>query len=101
MATHESLNRLRSARHAPVRVENAALLEIAALDDQHERSMVRALLDQVFAREEPSTRVLAVLRYVDGMTWDEVAEVSGMSVSGVRKRLRQLQGRALALVERA
>ena len=33
---------------------------------------------------------MAVLHYVDRMTLEEVAEEMGMSVSGVRKRLRGL-----------
>ena len=34
---------------------------------------------------------MAVLHYVDGLTLEEVAEETGMSVSGVRKRLRGLR----------
>ena len=34
---------------------------------------------------------MALLHYVDGMTLEEVAEEVGMSVSGVRKRLRGLR----------
>lgn len=99
MATHESLNRLRSARRAPLNLDRAALLEVAALDDAAECSLVRSLLDRVFEREAPSTRVIAVLRHVDGLTWEEVAEVSGLSVSGARKRLRHLSVRAAKLLE--
>ncbi len=36
---------------------------------------------------------MAVMHWVDGMTHEEVAREFGMSVSGVRKRLRQLQAR--------
>jgi RNA polymerase sigma-70 factor (ECF subfamily) len=36
---------------------------------------------------------MAVLHYVDGMTLEETAETVGLSVSGVRKRLRSLQAR--------
>jgi len=34
------------------------------------------------------------MHYGDRMTWKEVARAVGMSVSGVRKRLRSLQARA-------
>jgi RNA polymerase sigma-70 factor (ECF subfamily) len=34
---------------------------------------------------------MAMLHYVDGMTLAEVADEVGMSVSGVRKRLRGLR----------
>ena len=46
---------------------------------------------QDLAREKPSTRVIAVLHLVDGMTLEEVAREVGLSVSGVRKRLRMLK----------
>jgi RNA polymerase sigma-70 factor (ECF subfamily) len=34
---------------------------------------------------------MAVLHYVDGMTLEQVARECGLSVSGVRKRLRALR----------
>jgi RNA polymerase sigma-70 factor, ECF subfamily len=40
-----------------------------------------------------STRVMAVLHYLDGLTLEEVSAEVGLSVSGVRKRLRGLQER--------
>ena len=34
---------------------------------------------------------MAVLHYVDGLTLEQVAAETGLSVSGVRKRLRKLR----------
>ena len=39
---------------------------------------------------------MAVLHFVDGMTYQEVARETRLSVSGVRKRLRDFRARALA-----
>ena len=36
-------------------------------------------------------RLIATLRYIDGLTLGEVAQEVGMSLSGVRKRLRSLR----------
>lgn len=41
---------------------------------------------------------MAILHYVDGMTLQEVADEVGMSVSGMRKRLRGLRARLHDLV---
>ena len=41
---------------------------------------------------------MAILHYVDGMTLQEVADEVGMSVSGVRKRLRGLRAELHELV---
>jgi RNA polymerase sigma-70 factor (ECF subfamily) len=38
-----------------------------------------------------NTRYMAVLHYIDGLTLEETAQETGMSVSGVRKRLRRLK----------
>ena len=52
------------------------------------------MLGKLFGSDDPlaaSTRSLAVMHLVDGMTLEEVARESRLSVSGVRKRLRGLQ----------
>jgi RNA polymerase sigma-70 factor (ECF subfamily) len=91
IATNVSLNRLRTtARRAETR-DDEVLMNIAAADDVEERSAARRLLDRIFKRHPESTKVMAVLHYVDGLTLEEVARETALSVSGVRKRLRTLQ----------
>jgi RNA polymerase sigma-70 factor (ECF subfamily) len=101
VATHVCLNRLRTRRRRPEDGGDADVLElIAAVDDGVGTSPLRRALDRVFANEPPSTRTMAVLHYVDGLTLDETAAEMGMSVSGVRKRLRVLKARIATLPER-
>lgn len=97
IATRVSLNQLRNRRRHPEDRDESLLAQIACLDDAEERLGVRSLLSRIFEREAPSTRVMATLHWVDGMTYKEVAQVVGLSVSGVRKRLRQLQKQSLHL----
>jgi RNA polymerase sigma factor (sigma-70 family) len=97
IATNVCLNRLRGERRHPETAEDELLLSIAAEDDGARRTESRSILDRIFAREVPSTRVIAVLHLVDGMTLEEVAAEVGLSVSGVRKRLRTLKARAAEL----
>ena len=98
-ATNLCLNRLRSERRRPGDAaqagqgDEALLLRIAALDEPGGLSEARSLLGKLFSREQPSTRTIAVLHLLDGMTHEEVAAEVGLSVSGVRKRLRVLQER--------
>jgi len=99
MATGVSLNRLRSRRRHPEHPGDALLADIAAAEDPEELSAARRLLARLFDDEQPSTRVMATMHWVDGMTHAEVAEAFGMSVSGVRKRLRELQARVQSLPE--
>lgn len=99
MATNICLNRLRARRRRPEESDTPLIETIARADDAHERIDARDLVDRLFARDRASTRVLAVCHFVDGMTLAETAEISGMSVSGVRKRLRRLRALGLALRE--
>lgn len=93
IATNVCLNRLRSDRRRPTDPEDELLLTLVDAEDLEERSAARALLARIFGREVISTLNIAVLHLVDGMTLEEVAEEVGLSVSGVRKRLRALRGR--------
>ncbi len=46
---------------------------------------------KIFRKEKPSTKEIAVLHFIDGMTLKEVSEEVGLSLSGVRKRIRELR----------
>ena len=98
IATNVCLNRLRS------RKKNSAvqsdLERIAGADDHTEQTLSKHFLERLFEHQKSDTRTIAVLHYLDGMTLHETATVVGMSVSGVRKRLRTLRSRGLVLRER-
>ena len=91
MATNLCLNRIRDSRRLPETPGDDVLCRIAGLEDPEPRLEARALLDRLFRRHRESTRTIAVLHFVDGMTLEEVACEVGMSASGVRKRLRGLR----------
>jgi len=99
-ATHVCLNRLRSERRRPEDAEDEMLFQIAALGndgDAEERSLAGRILARLFTGQPQSTRLIAVLHFVDRLSLEEVACEVGMSVSGVRKRLRALKARLSAL----
>jgi len=87
IATRLSLNRLRGRRRDPVLPGDDVLERIAQRTDLD----APLLLDRLFRRHPESTRMMAVLHYVDGMTLEQVARACGVSMSGVRKRLRALR----------
>ncbi len=93
IATNLCLNRLRSEKRAPHDSGDELVLKIATTD---ERGPARLLLDKLLGREG-LTRTIAVLHLLDGLTHAEVANAVGMSVSGVRKRLRNVKTAAEAL----
>lgn len=97
IATNVCLNRIRSEGRRPEDPSEELLLRIAAADDPEKKIGARALLTRVFRDEKESTRTIAVLHLLDGFTLEEVAAEVGMSVSGVRKRLRGLRAQVAEL----
>jgi RNA polymerase sigma-70 factor, ECF subfamily len=96
-ATHVSLNRLRTRRRHPEDRDSQLLHAIACGEEFEESIMANSFLNRLFHQEPPSTRVMAVLHYVDGLTLEEVAKECNLSVSGVRKRLRKIRETALSM----
>lgn len=91
-ATRLCLNRIRDRRRRGLDVDaSEMLLNIACAEEEDYET--RGILSKIFSKEQESTRTIAVLHYVDGMTLEETAKTVGLSVSGVRKRLRSLQAR--------
>jgi len=94
IATNVCLNRIRSQGRRREDASDSLIEEIARVANDEPRSQARLTLDRLLGRElDSSTGEMAVMHWVDGMTHEEVAREVGMSVSGVRKRLRQLQSR--------
>lgn len=91
IATNLSLNRLRDRRAAPEPVEDTTLQRLARLEDPEPGAEARFTLHRLFARHQPSTRLIATLHFVDGLTLEQTAREVGLSVSGVRRRLRGLR----------
>ena len=99
MATNHCLNRVRDARRRKTTPDSALVEQIARWDETEGRTEARDMLARLFGRQRESTRTMAFLHYVDGMTLEEVAGVVGLSVSGVRKRLRGLRASLRELEE--
>ena len=69
------------------------LSKIAFYDENEERFILGSLLDYIFKREKKSTREIAIMHFVEGLTLKEVAKEVGLSIAGVRKRLKKLRER--------
>lgn len=98
IATRLCLNRIRDRKRHGGSDGEDLLERIASLDDDYARLEARSMLDRIFGRHPESTRTIAVLHLLDGMTLEEVSREVKMSVSGVRKRIRVLRS-TLHLVE--
>ena len=92
-ATRLCLNRIRDKKRRGLDVDSSELVLTIACAEEDDGIEARGLLAKIFSKEQESTRTIATLHYVDGMTLEETAETVGLSVSGVRKRLRTLQAK--------
>lgn len=92
IATRLCLNAIRDRkRHGENNSSESLLASIASLQDEALEHEHRSVLSRLFNREPKSSQLIAVLHFVDGMTLEETASEVGMSVSGVRKRLKSLR----------
>lgn len=91
IATNLSLNRIRDRKRKPTTNDDELLYRLASVDEPTARLEARSTLGYLFGKHPPSSRVMAVLHFVDGLTLEEVSKEVGMSVSGVRKRLDALR----------
>jgi RNA polymerase sigma-70 factor, ECF subfamily len=97
IATNVCLNRLRTRARHPEAPEDELLARIAAAGEIDGRAVARSVLARLFERNEASSQTIAVMHLLDGFTLEEVAREVGMSVSGVRKRLRKLKAQVREL----
>ena len=81
-------------RKRRVRVSEAPLLEAAAPDATEED---RLLLDEAVRRLPPEQREVVVLKIFDGLTFQEIADLSGVSINTAASRYRY----AMAALRRA
>lgn len=91
IATNVCLNRLRSRARRPEDPDSARVYELVHAVGPDNQVEARSLLDRALGRAPVSSATIAVLHHIDGLTHAEVAEIVGLSVSGVRKRLRTLK----------
>jgi RNA polymerase sigma-70 factor (ECF subfamily) len=92
IATNMCLNHIRdSKRRGSFVSSNEMLTNIACSEDVEHEAGNRDLLSRLFRKHPESSRTIAVLHLIDGMTLEEVAKEVNMSVGGIRKRLRSLK----------
>jgi RNA polymerase sigma-70 factor (ECF subfamily) len=100
MATNVCLNRIRDRRRRPVTRDDDLLSRIASSEAPGAAAEARTLLDRLFGRHPESSRTIAVLHHLDGLTLEQVAAEVGLSVSGVRRRLCRLRETLVSMEER-
>lgn len=99
IATNVCLNIIRSEKRHPETIDDQIFNYIADYNDPSDSISANDLIDSIFRNEHPSTKEIAIMLYVDKMTLEQTAYQSGLSVSGVRKRMRVLKEKVSFLKE--
>lgn len=90
-ATNVCLNRLRSKARKPQFAASDMLDRVPDAERHASRAEARDLLRAAFADEPESSATIVAMHLHDGLTLEQTARFVGMSVSGVRHRLRVLR----------
>jgi len=101
-ATRVCLNKIRSdkLRTGP---DFSVVSETMADDfSEIDREKIEAgvVLESIFSKRDSKDCLIATLHFVDDDTLEETAELVGMSVSGVRKRLSELKKFSINMAKR-
>jgi len=94
VATNICLNRLRQRKRREFDYQDPETLFPAVNDPEFARVEAGMIMETILENESESDRIICYLYHRDGMTLREVGEITGLSVSGVRKRLCAFKARA-------
>lgn len=91
MATNVCLNRIRKERRHITSENLDICYNISFFGNRGDYAAARSLLEYVTKNEQKTTRNIAVMYFINGMTIKEVAETIQLSISGVHKHLEKLR----------
>ena len=100
-ATRVCLNKIKSEklRSGPDFEKIAQFMADDFSETEKEKIDAALAIEKIFEKRDHKDSLIATLHFVDGLTLEETAEEIDMSVSGVRKRIRELQKYSLKLME--
>jgi len=99
MATNTCLNRLRQRKHQSITCDDPEALFPGRHDPEFDKVETQMLMDAILRSESETTRAICFMYHRDGMTLEETGRLTGLSVSGVRKRLLAFNARAKQKLE--
>ena len=90
-ATNVCLNRLRSRERKPRFSAGELIAQLPSTARDDDRVEAREMLRTALEEHPESSATIVMLHLHDGLTLEQTARMVGMSVSGVRHRLRVLR----------
>ncbi|MES0491599.1 MAG: sigma-70 family RNA polymerase sigma factor [Leptospirales bacterium] len=90
-ATHVCLNLIRKQKNHLSMDVDSVVYNIASSEDLEKNLLLKDKLHSLFQGEKKTTRVIAFMRYIDKMSLRDIADEMDMSISGIKKRLRNIK----------
>ena len=91
IATNVCLNRIRNERKHTLSEYRDILYNRTFFETQDTDNTALNLWTYILAKEKETTRQIAVMYFINGMTIKEIAETKNLSISGVHKHLDKLR----------
>lgn len=91
IATNVCLNRIRNERKHTLSGYLDILYNTSFFENQEANISAQNLMAYILAKEKETTRQIAVMYFLNGMTIKEIAETKNLSISGVHKHLDKLR----------
>ncbi len=91
MATNICINRIRNERKFEIKRYLDIFQNTSFFERQEEETIAQYLFEFVLQKEKGTTRKIAVMYFLNGMTIKEVASTMKLSTSGVHKHLEKLK----------
>jgi RNA polymerase sigma-70 factor (ECF subfamily) len=91
MATNVCLNKIRNERKHSLNEYLDILRNTSFLENQETKISAKNLLSYILTKEKQTSRQIAVMYFLNGMTIKEIAETMNLSISGVHKHLDKLR----------
>jgi len=99
IATNTCLNRIRRRKFQEKDFGDHHDSESAVHDHEFEKIENGMMMDIILQNETETTRSILFMYHGDGMTLREISQLTGLSVSGVRKRILSFNARAKLKLE--
>jgi RNA polymerase sigma-70 factor (ECF subfamily) len=89
IATNVCLNMIRDKKFEGAIDENTEL--VAKIADLERSSFLSRTIEKLFGQFQASTRTIAVMHYIDEMTYEEISLEIGLGVPAIKKRIKNLK----------
>ena len=91
----------RHSRRARTFVSDEAALQVAAEDSSAEQTALREEIDRALARLDDDQREAFLLKHVEGLSYEEMADMTGIGVSALKMRVKRACDRLRGLLQEA